>query len=505
MEKRRMILYRGSLKSCNYQCGYCPFSKHPRSDRELLKDKEQWLRFCESLIERAGPLKIGAMMVVPYGEALLHPWYWEGLGRLAGTEGIEAVGAQTNLSFSVEKSLDIYIKAGGERQKLRLWATFHPQMTTVEVFAEKCRQLVKAGILMSVGAVGVPENRQVIKALRSSLPEEVYLWINKMDGLGKTYTQEEIEDFQAVDPYFIRELERVPSSPEVCGNRLFVEGDGKLRRCNISSVLAENWYGSWEDLFGKEGAGGHETVSCGKRLCSCYLAHGGRDEVMNQILFGPYPPFRIPRRPRAVFLDIDGLLIPKGESGVPGRTVTDLRALAADGCRLFFATTLPCKDARRRCREIWGLFSGGIFAGGAHVALWSDSEDTEQFFFLDRGLMTLLERQKERYGFRVLVYGDAATGNIYKITLVRPRNRGWREKEAAAIRALCAEEAKGNSARCLVEESCLQIVAAKASKANGVEQICGWLGISMGEAEAAGDSPEDEAMMRRVKENMRYI
>ena len=43
------ILYRGSLKSCNYRCGYCPFSKRRGSRREYDRDREQWLRFVDSL------------------------------------------------------------------------------------------------------------------------------------------------------------------------------------------------------------------------------------------------------------------------------------------------------------------------------------------------------------------------------------------------------------------------------------------------------------------------
>ena len=37
----KTLLYRGSLKSCNYHCSYCPFSKHPQSMRELTIEKEQ--------------------------------------------------------------------------------------------------------------------------------------------------------------------------------------------------------------------------------------------------------------------------------------------------------------------------------------------------------------------------------------------------------------------------------------------------------------------------------
>ena len=73
-----MILYRGSLKSCNYRCSYCPFSKRAMSKGELEKDEEQWDSFVRSLAEKGHALGVGALMVVPYGEALIHPWYWEG-------------------------------------------------------------------------------------------------------------------------------------------------------------------------------------------------------------------------------------------------------------------------------------------------------------------------------------------------------------------------------------------------------------------------------------------
>ena len=79
---RHMLLYRGSLKSCNYRCSYCPFSKHPQSQRELEKDREQWQSFLKSYPQKAAALNLGALMVVPYGEAMLYPWYWEGLAQI---------------------------------------------------------------------------------------------------------------------------------------------------------------------------------------------------------------------------------------------------------------------------------------------------------------------------------------------------------------------------------------------------------------------------------------
>ena len=71
-------------------------------------------------------------MVTPYGEALIHDWYWQGLGRLASGDSLDCVGAQTNLSFSVRESMEEYRRSGGRTGKLRLWATFHPEMISAE-------------------------------------------------------------------------------------------------------------------------------------------------------------------------------------------------------------------------------------------------------------------------------------------------------------------------------------------------------------------------------------
>lgn len=500
----RTVLYRGSLKSCNYRCSYCPFSKHPRSERELLKDREQWMRFWPSLLERAGNLGIRALMVVPYGEALIHPWYWQGLGRLAESGYIDAVGAQTNLSFSVESALEMYERAGGDFGKLRLWATFHPEMTTVEKFAETCRQIHERGILLCAGAVGAVENRQVITELRERLPGEIYLWINRMDGLGRRYTREETEAFEAVDAYFGRELEWVSASCDACRDRLFAEGDGRLRRCVISRPLTGNWYDVRENQFAEGRQEGEGSGSCGRKICSCYLAYGGRGDMMNRILFGPYPLFRIPRRPKAVFLDIDGFLIPGGETHVSGRMEADVRALAMGGSRLFFATSLPLREAKRKCREIWELFGGGVFACGAHTVLEGEMGEREVFLALEKGLDEMVGRQQKRYGCRMTVYRDG--DSVYKITLVRPKHMGWKEEETKEVGDMCrqwavsrpaaeaGEKEKGDRVRCFAEENCLEIVSSKASKARGVKRICGWLGISPREAAAGGDSPEDAEM-----------
>lgn len=498
-----VVLYRGSLKSCNYQCSYCPFSKHQMSERELEKDREQWFRFVESLVGEKPRKEHSALMVVPYGEALIHPWYWEGMARVAKADWIDGVGAQTNLSFPLRSSLECFEKAGGRLEKLRLWATFHPEMVKAEEFAEKCRRVQEAGILLSVGGVGVPGHEQELRKLRRLLPESVYLWINKMDGLGRKYTETEKEAFSEMDPYFWRELLPVTARIYRCGKRIFVEGDGRQRLCNIGKVAEGNWYEPEKSKM-------WPLQECGRKWCSCYLAYGGRSDWENQVLFGPYPIFRIPRHPKAVFLDIDGTLVPgrtgKGLEGSKRDLAEEtsawltLQTLKKEGALLFFATTLPYKDAKRRCQKVWHMFAGGIFAGGAHVLLNQEGQRREHFYFLDEGWVSRLKPWEKKYGFRALAFRKE--GRLYKLTLFRPLARPWDKTDAEKIRLSLGPEGQGEI-RWIREENCLQLVAARAGKAKGVRMVCGWLGISPAEAAAAGDSEEDQEMIRLTSLNGR--
>lgn len=488
---RLTVLYRGSLKSCNYHCTYCPFSKHSMGKRELEQDKIQWFRFVESIKERsargeAGE-RIGAVMVVPYGEALIHPWYWEGLGQVSCMEKTDAVGCQTNLSFSVPEALDWFASAGGKVEKLRLWATFHPEMVSEEDFAGKCKRLLAEGVSLCAGAVGVPEQIRRIEKLKGLLPEEIYLWVNRMDGLRRAYTYKEKQAFLKIDPYFWRELERTPSQVSQCAERRFIEADGRMGLCNISQKIPGNWY---EEGWGEE----KDFPACRRKECSCYLAYGGRKDFMNDILFGPYPVFRIPRRPKAVFLDIEGTLLPYKESVIQG-----LEALVSQQVRLFFATTLPLEAALRRCKRIWHMFQGGIFAGGSHMILMQEDEIREYIYELDRGLISLAESFRGEFGFQILSY--SYKGQLYKLTLIRPRKKPWNCQEAGCLMEML-EPAYAEKLRWYVEGNCLQIVAREADKANGVGMISGWLGIPLKDVAAAGDSEEDEEMVHITGGNL---
>lgn len=498
---KRMILYRGSLKSCNYHCSYCPFSKHRMSVGELEKDREQWFSFLHAFCRDAAGMQVRALMIVPYGEALVHPWYWEGLAQLTALPWTDAAGAQTNLSFSMDIYQKRFVQAGGRPQKLRLWATFHPEMTTVSDFAARCQALLQAGVTLCAGAVGVPDNLALLRRLRGALPPEIYLWINRMEGLGRAYTEAEREAFLEIDPYFGRELAPVAADVSLCAQRLFVEGDGRLHTCNISPVLPGRWGGRFP------------APRCGRKRCSCYLAYGGRSDFMNRMLFGDYPLFRIPRRPRAVFLDVEGTLVPGGgggvemarrgaADGVPDAVLAGLDGLARDGARLFLATTLCRRDAMKRLGRAGRLFQGGIFAGGAHLVWEEGGRIRERFLTLEENAARLFAEREDlnrQYGFRTLVYRSGA--GCYKITLLRPVHKPWTEQEAEAVfRAFrqteCSGKAGGDKTRCLVEGSCMQIVSAQAGKAAGVRMLCQRLSIPPEKAFAFGDSPEDAEMVQ---------
>ena len=256
MGRIRQWYYRGSLRSCNYACSYCPFSKRSYSEAALRKDRERLFRFVSYMRENkeAG----GAVQIVPYGEALIHPYYWEALAALSRSGRIDAVGAQSNFSFPVEKMLSVYEEWGGAREKLRL--TF------------------------CAGAVGVPENISAIQKLRELLPDEIYLWINRMDGLKRSYTEEEKQAFLAIDPYFSRELLRHRADDSRCTDSVFVEADGTVKGC----VLCHRGFGN---LY--EGGADKADFACARKECGCYMAYNnqGGDEFLD---FGTYPAFRVP-------------------------------------------------------------------------------------------------------------------------------------------------------------------------------------------------------------------
>jgi len=526
---KRTILYRGNLKSCNYSCSYCPFAKHKALSAELERDRRNFFRFCQSIVERAQPFSIGAVFITPYGEASIHRWYWEGLSRLAELPEIDRVGMQTNLSFPVEECLRIFDSFEGElpdtelfernfsrkklpqgdfpekkREKLCIWATFHPEMTTVDEFVSRCHSLIQKNVMVCAGAVGVPQNIQILRELREKLSPAVYLWINKMDGLKRNYSPQEIEAFVQADPFFKQELRNPGADAQMCADRCFVEADGKMHTCNISGTRDINWYeGSEEEIF--------EPV-CRRKRCSCYLAYGGRTDFALKSFFGEYPVYRIPRKFKAVFFDLDGTLIPAGkkpdaafkmpdtgctEPGVSAGNrrgkglsegVREKLAALRKICPVFLATSMPESDVRKRLKDDMDLFQGFLFASGGYMCLKNEKGGKEKIYPIDAGDLSDVIKFGESVKAKCAV--SAKNGATYKVTFLKPHHSIWKEAECDRI----AELLKESGCRIFVEKNCLEIIREGRDKGTGIAEMCGWLGIAAEDVLAVGNDREDAAM-----------
>ncbi len=489
MKKRIQYYYRGSLRSCDYSCSYCPFCKCGMTSRELEEDEKRLTRFVDVMLQKMdAAVREGisaAVQIVPYGEALIHSYYWRELARLSRHPALEYVGAQSNFSFSSEDMLAEYRKGGGILPKLRLWGTFHPEMISAEGFVRQCGRLLAEGVSFCVGAVGVPEHVEKIRALRKMLPGSVYVWINKMDGLGRNYTEEEKKAFLELDEYFQTELAPHRSQPQRCGQSIFVESDGTMRGCNIAKCVIGDFYS--EDACHTVGDlyPGDACRACGSRYCHCFLSYCNL-HLPELIFFEPYPAFRIPQYPRAAFFDVDGTLVDE-RGRISGERIRQLRNLARH-TEIYLATSLPFPDARRKMRAVWNDLSGGAFAGGAMIrlrcperrdGLWEKVEPLEQ---TDR-LSDLCDAARAE-GYHVRVYRRGS--QIYKITIRPggPVEEGWHEKWQFP-----------DSCQVFLEGRHLQIVRKGTGKLAAVQEICRRMGYGREEVFVAGDSAQDEPLL----------
>lgn len=277
------IYYRGSLKACNYGCGYCPFRKRQATQMQIEEDQNGLMRLI-GYLQGEQEFGIRNVMILPYGEALIYPHWQSGLGVLSSISGIERVGCQTNASFDVDRFFTAYSAAGGLPDKLRLWCTYHPGEVQEDVFADRCCQLSKRQIRYSVGAVGDVRRIPELTRMKKRLPEGVYFWVNALEGRRREYTEAEIEAFSAIDPYFHLQLRMPKADPTLClggKRRIFVDDQGIVYCCNISKVRIGNLYsGEWQER------------RCRAKACSCYLAYSHRTDIEEVTRWGDEGIFR---------------------------------------------------------------------------------------------------------------------------------------------------------------------------------------------------------------------
>lgn len=340
----KKITYRGFLKSCNYTCFYCPFSKNSINKKEIEKDKESLNKFIEKLesIKFNEPIDL---LCTPYGEAFIHDYYQKAISYLSKKTFINKIGIQTNLSLDIKKWLNL----DSNFDKIFIWATYHDSMTNINEFSRKVEELNKYHKI-SVGVVGNPEDIEVIKDLRKKLPIDVYMWINKMDGLNRKYTNEEFEFFLSIDPMFINEFNKKNEDCNAFGSDIFIIENGEILNCNRSRKKLGNIY---EDNFTKSNI-------CNKK-CDCYLAYSHKKNFSD--FFGENYLFRVPEKikPKAIFFDIDGTLIENREK------LIEVFEYLSKKTNIYFATQLPINVAIRKMNFLKEYISGGVFAGGSYI------------------------------------------------------------------------------------------------------------------------------------------
>lgn len=486
----RHIYYRGYARCCNYQCSYCPFSKQKITKQQLERDREALERFVEFAGQRPEDLTI---MFVPYGEALIQPYYRQSMAYLTSLSHIQAVGAQTNLSFSVENLLEEVRLAGGDVSKIRLWCSYHPEMVSEERFLAQCHRLIQAGISFCVGGVAVPENTERLKRLRSRLHPAVYLWLNRQDGLKRGYTQEEFQAFCEIDPFFGLQFEKRSRMTGRCTagrESIFAEYNGDYRACNISRAVLGNLYDRREDEA-------EEIWDCKSSVCRCYLAYVHQFTPREEWLFGKEKYFRIPdkNRIKAIFFDLDGTLLDRNGI-ISDDKVRALEALAKTKS-LYLATSRTYESAMKQCRSISHLLSGGIFAGGAYrcekKAEWLEitpfREEEEWLWKEKLSQKECLQKNDLKdsclqTGQQISVKEYRHQGQLYKVLL-----RGTKEQLGKFLQWSTEFEMS-------YEKGVLGLTAKGCHKGSGLERFLQRQGYRADEVAVAGNSISDVPMMK---------
>ncbi|HEX5443983.1 MAG TPA: STM4011 family radical SAM protein [Pirellulales bacterium] len=281
------VLYRGSLVSCNYACGYCPFAKHVETSAQLTHDRQALRQFTDWLGRQA--MHRWRVLFTPYGEALVRPWYRHAVVALTHHAHLKSVAVQTNLSCSLDWVADC------RADRLTFWATYHPTETNRERFLRQVRRLRSLRISVSVGMVGVPGSLEEIRVMRGRLPEDVYLWINAQQPRTRPYTAQEEAAFQAIDPQFLFTARRQPSLGKLCasGEVIFtVDGRGDMRRCHfIDEVIGNIHDCRWEEAL--------RPRRCPRRFCDCFL---GKAQLRRDALAGYFGQTVLERLPIAAGL-----------------------------------------------------------------------------------------------------------------------------------------------------------------------------------------------------------
>lgn len=276
------LLYRGSLTSCNYACGYCPFAKRRDTRATLARDAAEVARFVGWVEAREAPTRV---LFTPWGEALIRRHYREAMGRLAAMPHVVQVAAQTNLSGPLAWLEDV------PRDRLSLWCTWHPEEVPLQRFLDRSTRLAALGVRHSVGVVARREHYDAIRKLKAVLPDGVPLWLNAYDRRGPGYyTEQDLAWLDGMDPWFHHEHRPGASRGKACraGEEVVsVDGDGEVRRCHFVPQRLGNLYTDpLEAMLAPR--------PCSRFKCDCFIGYAHRRDLPIAEAFGDGVLARIP-------------------------------------------------------------------------------------------------------------------------------------------------------------------------------------------------------------------
>jgi hypothetical protein len=274
------ILYRGPLSSCNYGCEYCPFAKHTETIEEHERDRLALERFVGWVGGRVDDQI--AVFFTPWGEALNRRRYQRAFMALTHMPQVQKVAIQTNLSCRLDW-VEQCVK-----QRIGLWATYHPSQVERARFVAKCRELDGRGVRLSVGVVGMKEHADEIEAIRAELPPHIYVWINAYKRLPDYYG-----DDDEVDPLFPINNQRHPSQGMACNageTVISVDGDGTMRRCHFIKTAIGN-------IYELDFEAALRPRLCSNETCGCHIGYIHMPHLQLQEVFGTGLLERIPSTP----------------------------------------------------------------------------------------------------------------------------------------------------------------------------------------------------------------
>lgn len=267
------ILWRGSLSSCNYACGYCPFAKTKDSRAALDRDRAALDRFADWVAAQTRQISV---LFTPWGEALIRDYYRQAITRLSQLPHVGTVAIQTNFSCDTKWLRDC------DLSKAAFWVTYHPSEITRARFLAKIQDLEDHGARYSVGVVGDPAALDDIERLKDDLPPDAYLWVNAMTGRALRYSPQQITRLTQIDPLFELNIRPHASKGRACfaGETVVsVDANGNATRCHFIKTHIGNIYDpAFEEAL--------TPRNCPAAYCRCHIGYSHLKDLDLRGLFG---------------------------------------------------------------------------------------------------------------------------------------------------------------------------------------------------------------------------